>query len=95
MNALLQQIRDRARRRFEQELSGRLEALFRECPTLCGFTVQQAAAVPERLTCHPTPTHEQAELVLGEITQMLRDLLEERPEGAQLLHGRTFARTLH
>lgn len=94
MNALLQ-VQDRQRRRFEEDLSARLEVLFRRCPALCGFTVQEDVVAPSYLTCHPAQDQEGAEALLGEVTQMLNDLAEERPEGAQLLHGRTFARVVH
>ena len=36
-----------------------------------------------------------ADEALGEIAQTLLELIEERPEAAALLRGRTFARTLH
>jgi hypothetical protein len=95
MNALLQGIGDPQRRRFEEDLSARLEVLFRRCPALCGFTVQDEAPMPAHLTCHPAQNTEQAEEMLGEVAQMLLELVEERPEGVLLLHGRTFARTVH
>jgi hypothetical protein len=47
----------------------------------------------EPLACHPPHHGEQA--ALGEIAQTLLELVEERPEAAALLRGRTFARTLH
>ena len=95
MNALLQGIGDPQRRRFEEDLSARLAVLFRRCPALYGFTVQDAAPMPAHLTCYPAPDAEQAETLLGEVAQMLLELVDERPEGAELLHGRTFARTVH
>jgi hypothetical protein len=81
---------------LQREIHERLEALFRRCPTLCGFTVQQEdAATPAQLTCYPAPNEEQAEELFGEVAQVLAQLVEERPEGSDLLHGRTFARTVH
>jgi hypothetical protein len=94
MNGLLQ-VQDRQRRRFEEDLAARLEVLFRRCPDLCGFTVQEDDVAPGYLTCHPAQDQEGAEALLGEVTQMLSDLAEERPDAAQLLHGRTFARVVH
>jgi len=94
MNALLQ-VQEGQRRRFEEDLAARLEVLFRRCPALCGFTVQEDEAAPGYLTCHPAQDQEGAEELLGEVTRMLSDLAEERPEGAPLLLGRTFARTVH
>lgn len=87
MNALM--------REFEQDLSVRLEMLFRRCPALCGFTVQSDGPLPSLLTCSPALTEEAAEAMLGEVAQMLLELAEECPEGARLLQGRTFARVLH
>ena len=95
MNAQLREIEDRHRRRFEEDLSGRLDALFRRCPALYGFVIQEEAAVPSHVTYHPAQNQEDAEAMLGEVAQMLLELVEERPEGAALLHGRTFARIVH
>jgi hypothetical protein len=95
MDALLRQIEDRQRRRFEEDLSARLEVLFRRCPALCGFTVQLEQAVPANVTCSSAQNEEQAEELLGEVAQLLLDLVDECPEGAELLHGRTFARVVH
>ena len=78
-----------------QDLNERLEALFRRCPELHGFAVRLDCPVPCELTCHPTHGGKQDEAALGEIAQMLSDLLDERPEAAALLRGRTFARTVH
>ena len=94
MNALLQ-VRERQRQRFEEDLAARLEVLFDSCPALCGFTVQEDIVAPGYLTCHPAQDQEGAEALLGEVTQMLVELAEERPEGAELLRGRTFARRVH
>lgn len=94
MNALLQ-VQERQRRRFEEDLAARLDVLFRRCPALCGFTVQEDVVAPQYVTCHPAQDQEGAEALLSEVTQMLSDLAEDRPEGAELLHGRTFARTIH
>ena len=76
-----------------QEIRERLEALFRRCPELHGFAVRMDSPLPWHLSCHPTKHGEQA--ALREIAQMLIELLDERPEAAELLRGRTFARTMH
>jgi hypothetical protein len=81
MDALLREIRER------------LEELFQRCPQLHGFAVRSDRPLPWHLTCHPAQEGEQA--ALEEIAQTLLELLEERPEAAALLRGRTFARTLH
>jgi len=95
MNAMQRDLQERQRRRFEEDLSARLGSLFESCPALCGFTVQEDAVAPGFLTCHPAQDQEGAEALLGEVTQMLEELAEERPEGAELLRGRTFARAVH
>lgn len=87
MNALM--------REFEQDLSARLEMLFRRCPALCGFTVQADGPMPSHVTCSPVQNQEQAEALYGEVAEMLLELADECPEEAELLHGRTFARTVH
>ena len=94
MNALLQEIRD-PRRRFEADLAQRLEALFKLRPALCGFAVQEFSPIPSHVVCHPALDCEEAQAVLSEIAEMLLDLVDEQPESAELLHGRTFARMLH
>jgi hypothetical protein len=75
------------------EIDERLESLFRSCPQLHGFAVRSDQPLPWHLACQPGEHGEQA--VLEEIAQMLSELLDERPEAAALLRGRTFARTMH
>ena len=93
MDALQRAIQDPQRLRLEADLAARVDVLFRRCPTLCGFLMQEGDLLD--LTCHPLPNREQAEAVLGEVSQMLQELLDEQPEAAELLRGRTFARTVH
>jgi hypothetical protein len=69
-----------------------LEGLFRRRPELQGFAVRPDLPLPWHLTCHPQHDEQAA---LDEIAQTLLELVEERPEAAALLRGRTFARTLH
>jgi hypothetical protein len=76
-----------------QEIDERLEDLFQRCPQLHGFAVRPDRPLPWHLICHPAEQGEQA--ALGEIAQMLIELIDERPEAAELLRGRTFARTVH
>jgi hypothetical protein len=77
----------------DEHLQEMLEALFRRCPELQGFAVRPDRPLPWHLACHPSEQGEQA--VLGEIARMLLDVIDERPEAAELLRGRTFARTIH
>jgi hypothetical protein len=95
MDTLLHEIRD-PRRRFEADLAARVAALFERCPVLCGFTLHALRPVLSQVCCHPVQyDDEQREEILGAVSQMLLELVEEQPEAAELLHGRTFARTLH
>ena len=76
-----------------QEIQERLEELFRRCPQLHGFAVRPDRPLPWHLACDPgANTVDEA---LGEIAHTLLELIEERPEAAGLLRGRTFARTVH
>ena len=95
MNTLLQRSQDPQLQRLEADLAARVEALFGRCPALCGFSVQAGEPDVLDLTCYPTPDPEWAQLILGEVSQMLFELVEEQPEAAELLRGRTFARNFH
>lgn len=95
--------------RLESDLAARLEALFQRCPALHGFSVQPASSVTrERIVVdlqddlcladvvwHQALNGEQAVVLVREISQELYDLVDERPEAAALLRGRTFASVLH
>ena len=76
-----------------QEIHERLADLFERCPQLHGFAVRTDRPLPWHLACDPAQDAEQA--ALGEIAQTLIELIDERPEAAALLRGRTFARTMH
>ena len=80
---------------LDADLEARVEALFGRCPALCGFSVQVGEPFLVDLTCYPTPDGERAQVILGEVSQMLSEIEAERPEAAELLRGRTFARSLH
>jgi hypothetical protein len=76
-----------------EEIRERLEDLFQRCPQLHGFAVRLDRPLPWHLTCDPAQRGDQA--ALGEVAQALFELIDERPEAAELLRGRTFARTVH
>ena len=95
MDARLQRTQDPQRLRLEADLAARVAALFGRCPTLYGFSVHKGELALSDLACYPLPDRERAEAVLGEVAQVLMELVEEQPEAAELLHGRTFARTVH
>jgi len=95
MDARLQRTQDPQRLRLEADLAARVAVLFGRCPALCGFSVDEGDAVLLDLTCYPTPDQDRAEVILGEVSQMVFELVDEQPEAAELLRGRTFARTVH
>jgi hypothetical protein len=76
-----------------QEIRERLEELFRRCPQLHGFAVRPDRPLPWHLACDADANG--VDEALDEIAQTLLELIEERPEAAGLLRGRTFARTFH
>jgi hypothetical protein len=95
--------------RLESDLAARLESLFRRCPALHGFSVQPGSTLSRAravaglqddlyladVVSHWPLSGEQADTLVDEISLALLELVEERPEAAELLRGRTFARTLH
>jgi len=84
---------------FEADLEAGIGALFRRCPTLCGFTVQDAASelFVTEVSVYPSDGPEaRGELyVYGEILAALVQLIDEHPGTRELLRKRTFARILH
>ena len=95
MNALHQSIRDPLRRRLEADLVARVEVIFREWPELAGFTVQEECPVPGHVVYGALVEVTRAEALIGTLTRMLVDLVDEEPEAQGLVLGRTFARVLH
>lgn len=94
---------------LEADLGARVEALFGRCPELCGFLVEervvevaQGEAGARELELYiagidvfPVLGAGQSETLVAQISAALADLLEDSPEAADLLAGRTFARTVH
>jgi hypothetical protein len=76
------------------EVSNVVEALFRRHPALCGFAVRDDLSFCN-VSCHPALHGVQASELLDEISEALHELLEERPEAAEVLRGRTLARVFH
>jgi hypothetical protein len=91
------------------DVEAKIGALFLRCPTLCGFSVQDRAQLPEQLTDAQIPDAdlyvteigmfpklgaEQYADVFDEITLTLSTLCGEQPNAFDVLRGRTFARTL-
>jgi hypothetical protein len=87
-------------------LHATVNQIFATCPELCGFTVQGRESLSREpvsgqlegelyLADVATTTYGPSEHLLGEIATALLELIDEQPEAANELRGRTFARTLH
>ena len=68
-----------------------IDHIFAACPELWGFSVQDDLLLADVETLPYAPS----ERLIGEIARALLDLIDEQPEAADALRGRTFARTLH
>ena len=96
-------------KRVAADVEAKMAALFIRCPTLCGFSVQDRAQLPEQITEQQIPDAdlyvteigifpklgaEQYADVFDEITVTLSSLVSEQPNAYDVLNGRTFARRL-
>ena len=81
-------------RRAEAQVEESIFSLFKDIPSLCGFTVSRALELSD-VGLYPLPAEDEAKLILEEIQDALARLVEERPEARNLVSGRTFARALH
>ncbi len=93
---------------LDEDLTARVDDLFGRYPSLQGFSVQGSQALPESMRASATATTlvvaevgvdpicgtEYSEKVSDEIAVALLDFVQDRPEAAELLRDRTFARTL-
>lgn len=83
------------------DLDAAVDALFRRCPDLCGFAVHEMRTSPTRevvfddIAVHTWAGHKPSPELLNEIAGALLEVVEERPEAAALLAGRTFAPAIH
>jgi len=94
MDTLQSRMRDLQRLRLEADLAAEIEALFKRCPTLCGFSLDAELDLAD-VVSYPALDAERSEKLCYGIMLALHDLVEERPEALELLRGRTFARCLH
>lgn len=80
-----------------KDLAVQLESLFMRCPALAGFAVraEDDELLLTDVGISPQFGAEQHDEILERIATALSELLDERPEAAELLRGRTFTRTLH
>jgi hypothetical protein len=77
-----------------QELQDVVNTLFQRHPTLCGFSVKDDLSF-SNVACHPALVGAEADMLCEEISATLHELMEESPEAAELLRGRTVARIFH
>lgn len=94
MNALHDRTHDGGLERLEADLAASVAAVFRRYPPLCGFTLDSELCVGQ-LACHPALDRQRAAVIAEDIVCALSELLDEEPEAAELIRGRTFARALH
>ena len=93
---------------LEAALSARIEAIFQRSPGLHGFSVGERLVADESkegprewelyvcsVAASPELGPQQAQGFIGEIAGALAELLQQRPQAADLLNGRTFARAWH
>ena len=93
---------------LDDDLAAQVDELFGRHPSLQGFSVQGTEALPEALRANvmantlvvaevgvnPLCGTDYSEKVSDEIAVVLLNFVKERPEAAELLRDRTFARTL-
>lgn len=86
-----------------------IETLFERFPALYGFSVEDVSRLTHDrqagrlegelyiadLSVHPWRGHLSQDELLGEIAVALLELMDQSPEAAEQLRGRTFARSLH
>jgi hypothetical protein len=72
-------------------LQAGIRDLFREHPSICGFSIDGQGQIS--LDCWPRETA--SEDLCAEVMQRLLELVDGRADAAQWLFGRTFARVLH
>ena len=91
---------------LEAALSARIETIFDRCSQLYGFSVDERLVSKKEgarewelyvsaVAAYPELGPSQADGFIGEISEALADLLNQRPQAADLLPGRTFARVWH
>jgi len=95
--------------RFEGALEDTVVALFRRCPTLCGFAVRESAylagvrSAPHHvsglfvteISIYPQNDLEAPVEIRNEIVFALTALIDDCPEAGALLRERSFARVYH
>jgi len=90
------------------DIAAKIQTLFRRCPTLCGFSVQDSlpkdvdqSPIPDadlfvtEIDTFPRLDNDRHGEIYDEIVLMISALLYEQPHACDYLRGRTFARTIH
>ena len=93
---------------LEAALNERIDAIFERVPALCGFSIAERLVCEDvaensrewelyvcAVAAYPQLGEVQQQDFIGEISGALADLLQQRPQAADLLPGRTFARKWH
>jgi hypothetical protein len=93
---------------LEASLRAGVETIFERCAALSGFSIDERLVSEDRnrgvrecelyvsaVAAYPELGSAQAEGFIGEISGVLAELLDQRPQAADLLAGRTFARAWH
>lgn len=93
---------------LEAALRERIDAIFDRCTALCGFSVAERLVSENKaegirewelyvsaLAAYPQLDKKEAQVFIGEISSELAELCNECPQAADLLPGRTFARSWH
>lgn len=79
---------------LHEDVNEMMTGLFQRHPALCGFSVTEDLSFGN-VACHPAVFGEDAQALREEISEALHELLDSRPEAAELLRGRTLARRFH
>jgi hypothetical protein len=76
-----------------QAIEARVHEVFRLTPFLLGFSVGTDLSI-EDIALHAWPGCAPSDDLYDDLSHAVRELAEESDEAAELLRGRTFARTL-
>jgi len=88
--------RDRLQQEQHQrarQIEERMATLFQSLPMLSGFSVHSDFDRAE-VWLDTWPGWDPSDEVAEEVLRVLQEIVDERPENAELLRGRTFARSL-
>lgn len=94
MKPAIDTLRGAGGERAKAFVAARVDALFKRLPVVCGFSLSRDLRVVD-LVWHGWPGYTPSAQLYLDVAEAIGALLEERPEAAELLRGRTFARTLH